>query len=330
MSSPFCHNVLVVGDLILDEYLIGRATRLSREAAVPVLERTRRHLLLGGAANPAAGIVALGGTATLAGVVGEDEGATFLGRLLDERGVAATGIVVDASRPTTTKTRIVAEGGFVYGQHLARIDHLERRALDPEIESHLVEQLRVLAPAHQLLLVSDYKNGVVTPTLIASLHQLREASAIPLVVDSQGDLERFQGFDLVKCNRAEAETFLGTEIPSGDREARHAALALLYDRVLAHAVVVTLGGEGMAWVSREGYGESKAPRAEVFDVTGAGDTVIAVLALAHAAGLSLEQGCILASRAASLTVRMMGNHTPTWEEVEKFFNLPPSSDTIPL
>lgn len=312
---PFPHSILVIGDVILDEYLIGRATRLSREAAVPVLERTRRQLVAGGAANPAVGIVALGGRATLAGVVGADESAASLRRLLMERGVTLAGLLPDSSRPTTTKTRIVAEGGFVYGQHLARIDHLERRPLDPPLARTLSETIRTLAPRHAGLLVSDYKNGLVSEGLIADLLALRAEQGLPLVVDSQGDLNRFAGFDLVKCNRAEAEEFLS--LPLDSEAARRAALATLRERTAAGAVVVTLGGEGIAWQDGTGYGESHAPRAEVFDVTGAGDTVIAVLALAHAAGLPLAEGCRFAVHAAALTVRVMGNHAPTWQELKQ-------------
>ncbi len=211
------HKVLVVGDLILDEYLIGRATRLSREAAVPVLERTRQRHIPGGAANPAVGVVALGGQATVVGVVGEDSSGGTLREQLAARRVGTEGLCVDPSRPTTTKMRIVAEGGFVYGQHLARIDHVARHPLDASVEAEVIARLRALAPAHEVVLVSDYKGGVITPALLATL---REHLPIPLVVDSQGDLERFEGFDLIKCNRAEAEGFLGAEIPAGDSAAR--------------------------------------------------------------------------------------------------------------
>lgn len=317
MLSQFAHSILVIGDLILDEYLIGQATRLSREAAVPVLERTRRELIAGGAANPAVGVMALGGQATLAGVVGDDEAASGLSELLAAHGVGTDGVLVDRSRPTTTKTRIVAEGGFVYVQHLARIDHLDRRPLGAQLEKQLIEKVRALSPAHDVLLVSDYKNGVVTPTLMAALDGVRDEMGVPLVVDSQGDLERFEGFDLVKCNRGEAESFLGCKMAAGDKRARRAALKALHERTDARAVVVTLGSEGMAWQDERGYGECRASRAEVYDVTGAGDTVIAMLALAQAAGLPLAQGCHLATHAAALTVRVMGNYAPTWEEVQR-------------
>lgn len=307
--------IIVVGDLILDEYLIGQATRLSREAAVPVLERTRRQLIAGGAANPAVGVVALGGRPLLAGVIGEDASAAALCKVLTQHGIKFDAVLSDSSRPTTTKTRIVAEGGFVYVQHLARIDYLDRRRLDIEIEKELLHRIRAFAVSSQVILVSDYKNGVVTPTLVQELIALRDAVGIPLVVDSQGDLERFRGFDLVKCNRAEAESYLGISIPVGEIEIRKNALDQLQQQIDARAVVVTLGSEGMAWQDKKGYGECQAPRADVYDVTGAGDTVIAMLALAYAAEFSLAEGCQLATHAAALTVRVMGNYAPTWREV---------------
>lgn len=309
--------IIVVGDLILDEYLIGQATRLSREAAVPVLERTRRQLIAGGAANPAVGLVALGAAPLLAGVVGEDASATALCRLLTQHGIKRDAVLCDSSRPTTTKTRIVAEGGFVYVQHLARIDYLDRRPLDAPIEEELLRRIGAFATVSRVILVSDYKNGVVTPSLVRELIHLRDEIGIPLVVDSQGDLHHFQAFDLVKCNRAEAEAYLGIHIPVGDAIMRRTALDRLQQRINARAVVVTLGSEGMAWQDETGYGECRAPRAEVYDVTGAGDTVIAMLALAYAANLSLAEGCQLATHAAALTVRVMGNYAPTWAEVVK-------------
>lgn len=307
------HAILVIGDIIVDEYLIGRAERLSREAAVPVLERTRRQLIPGGAANPAVGIVALGGQATVVGVVGEDSHAPQLARLLNQRGVTPQ-LLSDPGRPTTVKTRVLAEGGFVYAQHLARIDHLSREPLNDALTDTLLEMIGTLTPAFRAIIVSDYKNGVVTPRLIKGLYPLRDRFGIPLVVDSQGDLDRFREFDLLKCNRAEAEAFLGTVLT---KESRPSALDVIRERCAVKAVVVTLGSEGIAWYDENGYGSYHAPPAEVYDVTGAGDTVIAVLALAHAGGMALSEGCRLASHAAALSVRVMGNYAPTREELIK-------------
>lgn len=307
--------VLVVGDLILDEYLIGRATRLSREAPVPVLERTRRRVVPGGAANPAVNIARLEGRAIAVGVIGDDQAGRELQDALVCAGVDVAGVVVDPSRPTTTKTRILAEGSFVHGQHLARIDHVDRRPLSAAVEAQLLDHLSRLAHEAGAILISNYRNGVVTDRLIAHCLALKAQHGLALLVDSQGDLARFRAFDLVKCNRAEAEAELGRPFPL-DKKARAEFLATLRARCRAGAVVVTLGGEGMAWLDEEGYGTAAPPRrATVFDVTGAGDTVIAVLTLAHLAGLPLAEACHLANAAAGLVVQVLGNYAPTRAEI---------------
>ena len=227
-------------------------------------------VILGGAANPAVGIVALGGSATFVSVVGKDDHAATLQTLLTEKGIT-THLLEDDSRPTTLKTRLLAEGGFVSAQHLARIDHLSRDPLSATLAESLLTQLATCAADHHILLVSDYKNGVVTPKVVEGLYTLRDQHNTALVVDSQGDLDRFRRFDLIKCNRAEAEAFLGQSLDNPDE--RPAALATIRDRCEAQSVVVTLGAEGIAWVNEQGYGSCRAPRADVYDVTGAGDTV---------------------------------------------------------
>lgn len=308
--------IIILGDLILDEYLIGKATRLSREAAVPVLERTRRHLVAGGAANPAVNLATLDTPTVSIGVVGNDGAGTDLCNLLDDDGIDTSAVVVDDSRPTTTKTRIVAKGGFVYGQHLARIDYLDRRALDDAIETALVDQLSTCAATADAIVVSNYRNGVVTERIIAECRRLNSQYGLPLLVDSQGRLTRFRGFDLVKCNRAEAEAELGAPLSPNAAE-RATALATLRDRCDAGAIVVTLGSDGIAWLDEDGYGElPPVHRSAVFDTTGAGDTVIAVLALAHVGGLSLESACECANAAAGLVVQVLGNYAPTRDEIE--------------
>lgn len=307
--------ILVLGDLILDEYLVGRATRLSREAAVPVLERTRRRLIAGGAANPAVNVAALDGHAIAIGVVGNDSTGNEVRDLLTEAGVDVSGVVTDASRPTTTKTRIVAEGGFVYGQHLARIDYLDRRQLDAAIEAEIAARLEHIAPDAGALVVSNYRNGVITDDLIALCRHSRTEYGLPLLVDSQGDLTRFTGFNLIKCNRAEAEAELEIVFPEGPNERAH-ALETLRSRCEAEAVVVTLGSDGIAWLDAAGYGQAPPlHRATVFDTTGAGDTVIAVLALGRLAGLSLAESCELANAAAGLVVQVLGNYAPSRDEL---------------
>ncbi|HSN76282.1 MAG TPA: PfkB family carbohydrate kinase, partial [Anaerolineae bacterium] len=198
-------RVLVVGDMFLDEYLVGRAVRLSREAPVPVLERTHSFALLGGACNPAHNVVALGSQAIMAGVVGQDAAGPRLLEALQAAGIDPAGVVLDPARPTTTKTRLVAESVLRTPQHLARIDTIEHRPLDPLVETALLERLEALAPGCDAILVSHYRSGVATPAVVDRVRQLARQHGLLIAADAQADLSRFAGFDLVKCNRSEAE-----------------------------------------------------------------------------------------------------------------------------
>lgn len=308
--------VLVVGDIILDEYLIGRATRLSREAAVPVLEQTARRRLLGGAANPALGLARLGSAVRLAGLVGDDEAAATVRTLLAESGIGAA-LVTDPQRPTTVKTRIVAAGTLTYLQHLARIDVIDR---SPVVGAPAAALRAAVAqqPTPRALLLSHYCNGLLTAETATALVDLARAAGSRVFVDAQADLTHFRGSDLVRCNRHEASAALGMPLPRGPEAApaRHEALARLRALVEARSVVVTLGSDGIAWLDDAGYGEEGAAnRSEVFDVTGAGDTVIAVLTAALLAGLPLAEACRLANVGGGIVVRVAGNYAPTRAEL---------------
>jgi rfaE bifunctional protein kinase chain/domain len=308
-------NILVLGDLFLDEYVVGRATRLSREAPVPVLEFDRRFYVPGGAANPAHNISALGSRAHQIGVVGDDDSGRKLVDHLRAADIATDGLVIDPTRPTTTKTRIVAEGTLVFPQQLARIDQVERRPLDQTVVSQLAAHLADAATRADALLVSDYKMGVVNDDTVAqALRTSREHGALT-TVDSQGDLHKFVGFDIVKCNRREAEAVVGSRL-SENADFEQAGLDMLAD-LKSSAVIITRGAEGLSLVSAD-RGSLHLPatnRSEVFDVTGAGDTVIAVVTLALAAGLKITEAVQLANYAAGLVVRRLGNAAPTVEEL---------------
>ncbi len=309
-------RVVVMGDLCLDEYLIGAATRLSREAPVPVVELRQRLRVPGGAANPAHNIVALGGHAAVAGIVGADAAGAALLQQLQELGIETSGVVADPARPTTCKTRIVAQGSLRFPQHIARVDLLDRRPLDSLLQERLAAQVAQALPGATALLVSDYRNGVVTPELIARVRASAQRQGALTTVDSQGDLGQFAGFDLVRCNAAEAEAQVGFALRSDADYER--ALALLQQKLAPRALIVTRGGEGVSLLA-QGEAPQHLPawnREEVFDVTGAGDTVIAVLTLALAAGGSLHDAAQLAMAAAGVVVRRLGNAVVTPAELE--------------
>ncbi|NUQ39241.1 MAG: bifunctional hydroxymethylpyrimidine kinase/phosphomethylpyrimidine kinase [Caldilineales bacterium] len=300
-------RLLVVGDLVLDEYQIGRVSRLSREAPVPVLEQTRAEFLPGGACNPAANIHSLGSAALLVGLLGQDEAAARLTTELQRRGLDIPGLLVDPARPTTHKIRIVAEGSYVFAHHLARVDRLSQAAPAEAVEQALCDRIAALAPGCAAVLISDYCGGVITPAVIAAARAAARSQHALAIVDSQGDLGRFTGFDLIRCNRQEAERYLGRALEEDAAFAQ--ALAQLLARLDAGGAVITRGAEGLSLMTRGGEAQhlASANRSQVFDVTGAGDTLIAVIALALAAGLDLRAAAGLGNAAAGVAVRRLGN-----------------------
>lgn len=310
-------KVVVVGDLYLDEYIIGKPSRISREAPIAVLEFKEQRCLPGGATAPACNIAALGGVAYQLGVVGDDNGGRQLSEMLAARQVDVAGLVVDPERPTITKTRIVAQGESVFPQQVARIDRVERSPLSDTVQQAVISYLRLVAPHVDAVLFSDYKCGVVNEEVIAAGLEAAKAADRIITVDSQGDLNKFKGATLVKCNQQEAENFLRRELRS--EEDYEAALRLLKEELEARTVIITRGGEGMSLLDFNGryYHAPAATRSEVFDVTGAGDTVIAVLTLALLAGATVLDAAHLANCAAQVVVRKYGNATIQLPELQE-------------
>jgi rfaE bifunctional protein kinase chain/domain len=306
-------RVLVVGDVSLDEYLFGRATRLSREAPIPVLEFERREYLLGGAANPTRNIVALGARAAQVGVVGDDAEGVRMLDLLAAAGVEPAGMLVVPGRASALKTRVLAQGALRFPQQLARLDRLDRRPLAPSDEQQLLERFEHSLPHADAVLCSDYQLGLLTPTLIAALRAACRRQGVLLTVDAQGSSELYREVDLFRCNDAEAAAALGRPLHSA--EEFRAGLLELRERLAARAVLVTRGPAGAALLDERGSYHllPVANRSEVYDTTGAGDTVIAVATLALAAGAGAVQAATLANLAAGLVVRRLGNAvvTPT-------------------
>ena len=243
-------RVLVIGDLFLDEYIEGQATRLSREAPIPVLEFERRFWRPGGAANPAHNVVSLGGHAYQVGVVGDDEAGRQLLHELTQVDIDASGVAVDAGRPTTTKTRIISRGSLRYPQQVARIDRVDRRPIDGGVLAALQEHIARLAEGVDAVLMSDYRSGVAVKPVIAAALRAAQAAGRPIAVDSQGNLALYKGFDLIKCNQSEAEATLRRDLTTS-RQVEEACEDLL-EAYHACAVVITRGPNGMAGLSAGG------------------------------------------------------------------------------
>ncbi|NTV61962.1 MAG: ribokinase, partial [Oscillochloris sp.] len=207
-------RILVVGDVSLDEYLFGRATRLSREAPVPVLELVHRQIILGGAANPARNIVALGSMAAQVGIVGADPEGEQLRDLLQQASIADQGLVISPDRPTTRKTRILADESPRLPQQVARLDRLDRSQLLPQEEGLIISALEAQIPTADALICSDYQLGLMTPTVIAAIRNLCRAHGVIFTVDAQGNSHAYHGADLFRCNNQEAEAALGQRLNS--------------------------------------------------------------------------------------------------------------------
>jgi len=291
-------QVLVVGDLVLDEYVTGRMTRISREAPVPIVEVFDKEDRAGSAASPAANVIALGSKASVVGVVGCDPAGARLEQQLRQRGIDDRGLLRWPSARTSTKTRILAQGftGGLHGrQQVMRLDDCS--PVPAEASRACAECVSRLASEFDAVLLSDYRGGVIDEASITAAR----ASGRPIAVDSQGDLRRFHSVNLLKINQAEARAALG-------RQDMRAGGAELRRELRIDLLVITLGADGM--LVFDGHGEPAlvpAVRAtEVFDVTGAGDTVIGVLTLGLIAGLNPRRTAQLASAAASVVVRRLG------------------------
>lgn len=305
-------RVLVVGDIMADHFIWGKVSRISPEAPVPVVEVTKDNFMLGGCANVQNNIFAMGGRVHLAGVVGSDETGRRLLTELRSRGLDTEGIVVETGRPTTLKTRIVA-----HGQQVVRFDREERKPLQAKSVRKILSYIESLRDDLGALVISDYSKGVVTRPLLDGIRKAIAGRPIFTCVDpKQRDFSVYQGFDIITPNHFEAGQAAGEEMQNGQDHLR-VGMKLLqqYD---FKALLMTRGEEGMSLFEKDGrirHTLFPTEAREVFDVTGAGDTVIGVLALSLAAGASFREAAYLANHAAGIVVGKAGTATVTREEL---------------
>ena len=300
-------RIAVAGDIMLDEWLWGTVRRISPEAPVPVVEVSSQSFTLGGAGNVANNLAALGAKVRLVGVVGDDDAGKRVLALCKELGIDIAGIAVSANRPTTRKTRIVA-----HNQQVVRADREVSGALDARAKARVLESLRRLDGAIDGAIVSDYAKGLVSAPIVQALlsHKRR---AIVTGDPKPDNLDAFVGVDCVAPNLAEAASAAG--MPIDDDAALARAAARVLKRVRCRHVLVTRGEHGM-WLSTDDV-EAAIPAIarEVSDVTGAGDTVLSVFALAVAAGASLPDAATLANTAAGVVVGKLGTATVSPQEL---------------
>lgn len=298
-------KILVIGDVGVDEYIMGAVKRISPEAPVPVLEVDTEDKRLGLAANVAQNVVSLGGSVELLSVIGSDAGSAILSNLLQNSKVPTDGLILDLSRSTTRKTRIMT------GQHhLVRIDHEIRRVLSDESEAILLEKLKAKIDLVDVIILEDYAKGIFTKSLVEKIVTLAKDSNTFLMADPHQTkfADFYKGVDLIKPNYNEALAL--TRIVEDEIE-DPAERVLQVGRALqkmtgAGQVVLTQGQSGMTIFSQDKVTRVPTFAKKVFDVTGAGDTVIAALALGVAAGLSLNDACMIANFAAGVVVGKIG------------------------
>ena len=303
-------RVLVLGDAILDEYVTGDCNRISPEAPVPVLKVSASRRVLGGAANTAANVVSLGGSATLIALVGNDEGGLTLSRCAADAGVEL--LAVNHGLPTLRKTRVVGQN-----QQIVRLDYEEIRPLAAALEAEVLRLVDSQIDACDIVVISDYAKGFASQTVVQSIIQRAHQAEVEVVVDPRPQhREYYRGCDYLTPNWRESRALL--RWPDAEpTEESIAAVGLALTSELGTNVVLTLGAHGIAFYGRESQ-EQFALRTmarEVFDVSGAGDTVVAAFALARASGADHPTAVALANRAASIVVGKFGTATVTAEEI---------------
>lgn len=316
LTSFHGKHVVVVGDVMLDEYVRGDVARISPEAPVPVVDLTERQLMPGGAANAAANVVSLGAKATIVGVVGADAPAEQLRMAMKERGIGVEALVVTKERPTTHKLRIVART-----QQIVRVDVESREKLAAESDAKLVAQIQESAATAHAVVISDYAKGVVTDLVIKACIETAVGRGIPLIVDPKArDFSKYAGATIITPNVLELEVAAGVSTHNRDAEIVEAGSRLLAS-VKGSSILVTRGAAGMTLLS-PGEVPLHLPTVarSVFDVTGAGDTVVGTLTLALAAKVPIHHALVLASHAASIAVGRPGTVAVTTEELLASFS----------
>ncbi len=306
-------RVLVVGDIVLDHYIWGKVSRISPEAPVPVVNVTRESLLLGGATNVVHNIHDLGGTVSVCGVIGRDDAGGQVLQLLRAKGITTEGIIDDPGRPTTIKTRIIA-----HSQQVVRFDRESKDRIGKEAHRKVFEYIKKrIAQGLDGIVVSDYCKGMVTAELLRDIIPLARKNGVVVSVDPKvSHFGMYRGVTILTPNTNEAS--IGSKIDIEDEESLLRAGTLLMKRLKCAAVLITRGEQGMS-LFEQGRKVIHIPTVarEVFDVTGAGDTVIGTLTLAMASGASMADAARIANYAAGIVVGIVGTATVMPDELKR-------------
>jgi rfaE bifunctional protein kinase chain/domain len=305
-------RVLVVGDIVLDHYIWGKVSRISPEAPVPIVNVTRENLLLGGATNVANNIHALGGAVSVCGVIGKDEAGRQLLQLLQKQGIRTEGLIVDPARPTTIKTRVLA-----HSQQVVRFDRETKERIERDAHRRIFDYVgRQVREGLDAIVLSDYCKGMVTSDLVRDIVRLAKKHKVIVSVDPKvSHFGMYSGVTILTPNINEAS--IGAKIEIDNEQSLLKAGALLLKRLKCEAVLITRGEQGMSLFEHGGrVTHIPTVAREVFDVTGAGDTVISTLTLGMAAGSTMVDAARLSNFAAGIVVGVVGTATVKPEELK--------------
>ena len=305
-------KVLIVGDIMIDQFIWGKVSRISPEAPVPVVKVTSESLLLGGCANVLNNVFSMGGNVAVSGIVGSDDMGSWLIDKLKEMNVDTTGIIVEPKRPTIVKTRVVA-----HSQQVVRFDREDKLPVSEDSLQRMLGYIKSMKDNLGAVVISDYNKGVFSEELIKGILEITSEKGIMLCIDpKQSDFSLYSGCDLITPNHQEMERALGTELETSDEITKGGRT--LIRKFGFGALLVTRGEEGMSLFENDGrVTHIPTVARDVFDVTGAGDTVIGVFALCVAAGATFKEASVLANHAAGIAVGKVGTAPVYQDELKK-------------
>lgn len=302
-------KILVIGDMVADVYLDGRISRISREAPVLILEKAGEKVVAGGAANVVANAATLGAEVYAIGIIGDDNHAENLRNILKRLGVHIEGLVRDKSRPTISKTRIIAGGRATVSQQIVRIDSESKEPLSKKVEAELIAKIDKILPKVDGIIMSDYGSGTITANARKLITRYAGKKKIPNIVDSRYNIGAFEGVDYVKQNDSELGEFVGRQL--NDVTDLIDAGTQLLTKLNADGVLITRGEKGMSLFERHGatHHIPVTNISEVYDVSGAGDTCVAAFLLSLTAGAQPAVAAKIANYASGIAVRKLGTST---------------------
>ena len=308
-------KILVIGDMVADVYVDGRISRISREAPVLILEKAGEKVVAGGAANVVANAATLGAEVFAVGVIGDDSNAENLRNILKDLGVHIEGLVRDKSRPTISKTRIIAGGRATVSQQIVRIDSESKEPLGKKVEAGIIAKLDKILPQVEGIIMSDYGSGTITSNIRKLVTRFAGKKKIPNIVDSRYNIGAFEGVGYVKQNDSELGAFVGRNL--NDVTDLIEAGTTLLTKLNADGVLITRGEKGMSLFERKGAAHHipVTDKSEVFDVSGAGDTCVAAFMLALTAGAQPSVAAKISNYASGIAVRKLGTSTVSATEL---------------